>query len=162
MLKHLLAGAVGLSSLALADSRRQEGAPVPPPPPGAVVRPAVVQPPVVSPAGALRDDRFDVRAGKRLLREFDLAVATRDVRSLRRIDAQFSRFIEQELAELQTGRFDREDRRTAEQLVRLDRQLGRLQGRIDHFSLNQKRGVFMQAVAIAERDLRDERAGRRR
>ena len=45
MLKHLLVGAVGLSSLALADSRRHEARPVAPPPMPAVVMPAVVPPP---------------------------------------------------------------------------------------------------------------------
>lgn len=167
MLKHLLVGAVGLSSLALADSRGHEAVPVPPPPMPAVVMPAVVPPP---PALAVtsarddrrerRDDRFDVRVANTLLREFDFAVASRDERALRRLDARFADFITQELAELRIGhrgRVDHADRRTFEQLLGLQRQLDRLQGRVDRFALNQKRSVFSQAAAIAERDLRDGR-----
>lgn len=164
MLKHLLVGAVGLSSLALADSRRHEAMPVAPPPMPAVVMPAVVPPPPVTAVAPQRDDRrddrFDVRAANQLLREFDFAVAARDERALRRLDARFADFISQELAELRVsgrGRFGRDDRRTAEQLVMLQRQLDRLQGRVDRFALNQKRNLFNEAAAIAERDLRDNR-----
>ena len=168
MLKHLLVGAVGLSSLALADSRRHEAVPVPPPPRPAVVMPAVVVPPPPVMAVAPmrddrrqnRDDRFDVRTANMLLREFDFAVASRDERSLRRIDARFADFISQELAELRVGRrgrFDRDDRRTVEQLVSLQRHLDRLQGRVDRFALIQKRNLFSQAASIAEQDLRDNR-----
>lgn len=168
MLKHLLVGAVGLSSLALADSRRHEAVPVPPPPRPAVVMPAVVVPPPPVMAVAPmhddrrenRDDRFDVRAANALLRQFDFAVASRDERALRHIDARFADLISQELAELRgggRGRFDREDRRTAEQLVSLQRQLERLQGRVGRFALNQKRNLFAQVAAIAEQDLRDNR-----
>lgn len=168
MLKHLLVGAVGLSSLALADSRRHEARPVAPPPMPAVVMPAVVPPPPPVTAVAplrddRRDDRFDVRTANQLLREFDFAVATRDERALRRLDARFADFISQELAELRVsgrGRSGRDDRRTAEQLVMLQRQLDRLQGRVDRFALNQKRNLFNEAAAIAERDLRDDRFGR--
>lgn len=168
MLKHLLVGAVGLSSLALADSRRHEAVPVPPPPRPAVVMPAVVVPPPPVMAVAPmrddrrenRDDRFDVRTADALLRQFDFAVASRDERALRSMDARFADFIRQELAELRVEgrrRFDREDRRTVEQLVGLQRQLERLRGRVDRFALNQKRSLFSQAAAIAERDLRDDR-----
>ncbi|MBL8941332.1 MAG: hypothetical protein JNM69_42695 [Archangium sp.] len=163
MLKHLLVGAVGLSSLALADGRRHEAVPVPTAPMPAVVMPAAPPPPVTVVAPMReerRDDRFDVRTANRLLREFDFAVASRDERALRRLDARFAEFISQELAELRVGgrgRFDRSDRRTVEQLLSLQRQLDRLQGRVDRFALNQKRSVFSQAAAIAERDLRDDR-----
>lgn len=171
MLKHLLVGAVGLSSLALADSRRHEAVPVPPPPVTAVVMPAVLPPPPVMNVPPMRDDRredrrenrddrFDVRTANVLLREFDFAVASRDERSLRRIDARFADFISQELAELRVGgrgRFGRDDRRTVEQLVSLQRHLDRLQGRVDRFALIQKRNLFSQAAAIAEQDLRDNR-----
>lgn len=165
MLKHLLVGAVGLSSLALADSRRHEAEPVPPPPRPGVVMPAVVPPPPMMAVASMRDgrretrdDRLDVRTANVLLREFDFAVASRDERALRRIDARFADFISEELAELRVGRrgrVDREERRTFEQLVGLQQQLDRLQGRVGRFALNQKRIVFSQVAAIAERDLRD-------
>lgn len=168
MLKHLLVGAVGLSSLALADSRRHQAVPVPPPPAPVVMTAVVPPPPVTSPfvredRRERLDDRFDVRTANVLLREFDIAVATRDERALRFIDARMAEFIGQELAEARLerrGRFDREERRTIEQLVGLRRQLDRLQGRVDRFALAQKRSVYSQAAEIAERDLRDDRSDR--
>ncbi len=160
MLKHLFVGAVGLSSLAFGNPYRHQAVPVPMPAPVMPV-PAVQQPPPPPPAFGPRvedsrenrDDRFDVRRANMLLREFDLAVARRDFRALRRVDARFEDFLDQELAE---ARFSR-DRRIAQNVMAVQRQLSRLTGRLDPHALNQKRNLYSRAVVIAEQDLRDNR-----
>lgn len=158
MLKHLFVGAVGLSSLAFANPYRHQAVPVQQPVPVMAV-PAVQQvpPPAFGPrvedSREDRDDRFDVRRANMLLREFDLAIARRDVRALRRVEARFENFLDQELAE---ARFSR-DRRIAQNVMTVQRQLSRLTGRIDPHALNQKRSLYSRAVAIAEQDLRDNR-----
>lgn len=162
MLKHLFVGVVGLSSLAFANPYRHPAVPAQMPAPVMAV-PAVQQPLPPPPAfgppvrGDLenRDDRFDVRRANMLLREFDLAVARRDVRALRNVEARFENFLDQELAE---ARFSR-DRRIAQSVMTVQRQLSRLTGRIDPHALNQKRSLYSRAVAIAEQDLRDNRHG---
>lgn len=161
MLKHLFVGVVGLSSLALSNPYRHPAVPVQMTPPVMAV-PAVQQPLPPPPAFGPpvredlenRDDRFDVRRANMLLREFDLAVARRDVRGLRRVEARFENFLDQELAE---ARFSR-DRRIAQNVMNVQRQLSRLTGRIDPHALNQKRSLYSRAVAIAEQDLRDNRS----
>ncbi|MDP3236092.1 MAG: hypothetical protein Q8N26_25110 [Myxococcales bacterium] len=164
MLKHLFVGAVGLSSLAFANPYRHPAVPVHQPAPVIAV-PAVRPPPPPPPPPAFglrrqdaqenRDDRFDVRRAHMLMREFELAVARRDVRALRNVEARFENFLDQELAE---ARFSR-DRRIAQNVMNVQRQLSRLTGRIDPHALTQKRGLYSRAVAIAEQDLRDNRQG---
>ncbi len=160
MLKHLFVGAVGLSSLAFANPYRHPAVPVHQPAP--VIAVPAVRPPPPPPqafgprmqdAQENRDDRFDVRRANMLMREFDMAMARRDVRELRNIEARFENFLDQELAE---ARFSR-DRRIAQNVMNVQRQLSRLTGRIDPHALNQKRGLYSRAVAIAEQDLRDNR-----
>lgn len=161
MLKHLFVGAVGLSSLAFANPYRHPAVPVQQPAPVVIAVPAVRPPPPPPPAFGPRvedsredrDDRFDVRRANVLLREFDLAVARRDFRALRNVDARFENFLDQELAE---ARFSR-DRRIAQNVMTVQRQLSRLTGRLDPHALNQKRSLYSRAVAIAEQDLRDNR-----
>lgn len=179
MLKHLLVGAVGLSSLALADNRYHPAAPAMPPAPAPVVAvaafplpppPVVTAPaPMVMPAvrnderGERRDDRLDVLAARSLLREFDLAVSFNDYRALRRLDRQLSAFLNDEVTEAYRecgGRVDRDDRHLVERVNRLQGQLWRLSGRLDRFALDQKRSIFVQAIDLAERDLRNDRHDR--
>lgn len=163
MLKHLLVGAVAVSSLAFADSRYHQAVPVAPPPPPANVLPAVIVPEARGGDRMTRDDRVDVRTAQVLMREFETAVAYRDERAMRRIDARFAVLLDGELAEARSegrGRFDRDDRRSVELLMNLRRQLERVQGRVDRFAVNQKRSVYAQVTAIAERDLRDNRFDR--
>lgn len=174
MLKHLLVGAVGLSSLALADGRTHQAGPVAmPPPPVATVAtyplppppPVMVNapPPVVLPAvrdddrREDRNDRLDVFAARALLREYDVAVASNDFRALRRLDFRLAAFLNDELAEARFQERGRQSRREAERVMELQRQLSRLQGRVDRFALMQKRSVFTQAIDLAERDLRNNR-----
>ncbi len=188
MLKHLLVGAVGLSSLALADGRTHQGRDERPSPPVVVVpAPApLVTPPAPLPAvvyggqampygsvpppppmqqergfdgrGGRMGDLGDVREVNALLADFERAVAMRDGRSLRGLEFRFDAFIGQELAECSHGRFDR----SAARLMNVQRRLSRLQGRLDFGAINQKRALYREVADIAARDLRNEREEHRR
>jgi hypothetical protein len=123
MLKHLLVGSLALSSLALArpETRRPDDR----------VEARVELRDERFGRGDRRDerreDRLEVRA-RQLLRAFDEAVARRDVRALRSIDAQFERLIER------SGRRD------------LERQLARLQGRMGYRALSARRGLYTELL----------------
>lgn len=168
MLKHTLIGAALFSSLALA-------APAPAP---HQARPVAMPPPPVShqvspDSWGRGDTRSDATRASRLLSEFEAAAARRDGRAMRAVDGRFAALIDQELAEAraQLGRrgpqYGRVDpaavraQRTVEQLLSLERQLGRLQGRIDRGAVAQKRSLYTQAVVIAERDVGFDGRGRR-
>jgi hypothetical protein len=149
-LKHLLVGALTLSSLAFAYPPVHGAAPVAPPPPR--VAPIAVPPP---PQGAIRYDN-DTRRASELLRAFDDATARRDLRTLAHVDRQFGAFLQQELRE---ARMDRGGRGVLKRLNRIDSELARLQGRMNPRTLSAKRALYVELVQLA--DGRPGRGGRR-
>jgi len=179
LLKHTLIGAALFSSLAFA-------APTPAPAPHQARPVAMPPPPAVtyhqaapdswgrgdSRSDSMRDSARDSMRASRLLGEFETAAARRDGRAMRAVDGRFAALIDQELFEARAqldrpgpkyGRVDpavARAQRTVEQLLSLERQLGRLQGRIDRGAVAQKRSLYTQAVAIAERDVRFDGRGR--
>lgn len=177
MLKPMLVGAFALSSLALAApapaAHQARPVVVPPPPPAAVVHDAR------NDQRQLSDDRFDALQATQLLRDFDVAANRRDARAMRNVDAQFNLFLSQEVREarVELAQAQREYRRdgynrrdgndtlraqrTLDQLVGLQRQMVRLTGRVDRWSVSQKRDLYRQAATIAQRELRQDRGERR-
>ena len=117
-------------------------------------------------APEVRSDSFDVRQGHQLLRELDMVTARRDFRSVRMLDARIASFIRAELAEahgevrMERGRERREERQSARQLTRLLNDLQRVEGRMQPYAMAEKRRILVEAVNIAERDLRDARQDR--
>lgn len=117
-------------------------------------------------APEVRSDAFDVRQGHQLLRELDLITARRDFRAVRFLDARIASFIQSELAEargeqrMERGRERREERQSARQLTRLLNDLQRFEGRAHPHAMAEKRRILVDAVNIAERDLRDARQDR--
>jgi len=150
LLKHTFVGAVIVSSLSFAAPAFHPATP------------PVVAPPTAaghreSPDRWQRgDDGFD--AG-RLLGEFERAAARRDVVRMQAVDARFSAFIDQELVDARValghGGFNRPGtgwaRRTVEELTSLERRLGRLEGRVDRGAVAQKRALYNEVMAIAQR-----------
>lgn len=167
MLKHLFVGAVLVSSVALAGPGSYSAAPLSPaPPPGSAVRHGPA--PGMGPSSRV-DDRLDARRASQLLEQFEMAAAQRDRRAMRRVDAQFQAFVDQELAEARRelargqrgfshGRSGRrasafDARRDVYELENLQRQLDRVAGRVDRRSVYEKRTLYAQARTLAEREL---------
>lgn len=103
-------------------------------------------PPVMNEA---RSDRFDVAQGRMLLRELD--GARFDRRAQVSLDHRIAAFIDAELAE---SRSNRRERRDLRELTRLQLEFSRVHGRFDRRAVAEKRRVLLDAVNIAERDLR--------
>lgn len=118
------------------------------------------------PAPEVRSDAFDVRQGYQLIRELDMVSARRDFRGARMLDARIASFIQSELAEsrgefrMERGRERREERQSTRQLTRLLNDLQRVEGRMHPYAVAEKRRILVEAVNIAERDLRDARQDR--
>lgn len=114
-----------------------------------------------------RADARDVSEGRQLLRELDRVTARRDFRAVRTLDARIEGFIEAELAESRReakGERDRgerrEERASTQQLKRLLGALHRVDGRFHPYAMAEKRRILVEAVNLAERDLRDARQDR--
>lgn len=111
-----------------------------------------------------QDARRDLAQLQRLQRDYDRAVRSRDLRTVRRIDQQVLRMATVELREterqaaLERRRRDYRDARREQSKARLVRDVlqdyRRLQGRVDRRSLASKRDMIQELVDMARYELR--------
>lgn len=137
---------------------------------------ALASPPMhaASPAGLgsrvgqeVRADVRDVSQGRHLLRELEESLARRDLRAVARLDGRIDRYLEGQVAEARqerAGARDRHERReergNARELARLLSSFRRVEGSFDRRALRERRFILADALALAERDLRDDRGER--
>lgn len=125
---------------------------------------------------AIADDRMDAARARAMLRDYENALASRDLPRLGAIDDAFRRHVGREIAESRGEsrqahreiRRDHDDRRDladdrrdarAERMSRqrledIQGRLGALAGRFDPRSLGEKRGLYTEVVMEAEAELR--------
>jgi len=107
------------------------------------------------------DARRDIVALERIRSEYDLALARRDLRALRSLDARFIAELRLEIQESQrlvrTEHGNRQERSEMKQTRRILREVERLAGRSDRSSLRARRSLLDEAMTLARQEVRQER-----